>query len=395
MAGAENRVVVSLFSGLGKGLFTFMGTLGVSLKKAFASSPGKRESGFYRLFPRWRGKSAALPSCGGMTGNSAGTKWIGAGTAFFLFLLLFSPLWAAETQEAALKPVAKVNGVVIIQREIDEAVAVLLPRASYHRNVTPEKIRELEKKALENLIQEELFYRAGLKKGYKVEKDAVNNRLAEIVKKYPSKKAYREALKKYGLTEKDVKKKLDHIMLAELFLKEEVYKKAELKDTELLAYYQKNREKFQKPEAMRLSHILIKVPPEAKKEDKAKLKQKAEDLLARLKKGEDFQRLAWDNSDDPSRVKGGDLGIVHRGRLESDVEKPAFALKPGELSVVVTSLYGHHILKAGEKFPPQQLPFPEVKEKLKKELEQKEVEKRLADLLMSLRGNANIEVYSN
>ncbi len=394
MAGAENRVVVSLFSGLGKGLFTFMSTLGVSLKKAFASFPGKRESGVYRLFSRRRGKGACIPSCGGMTGNSAGTKWIGAGTAFFLFLLFFPPFLAAA-QEAAARPVAKVNGVAISQREVDEAVAVLLPRASYHRNVTPEKIKELEKKALENLIEEELFYRGGLKKGYKVEKGALNKRLDEIVKKYPSKKAYREALKKYGVTEQDVKKKLDHMMLAELFLKEEVYKKAELKDTELLDYYQKNREKFQKPEAMKLSHILVKVPPEAPAEEKKKLRKKAEELLLRLKKGEDFQRLAWDNSDDPSRVKGGDLGIVHRGRLEPDVEKPAFALKPGELSVVVTSLYGHHILKAGEKFPPQQLAFAEVKDKLKKELEQKEVEKRLADLIMSLRENAKIEVYSN
>ncbi len=309
---------------------------------------------------------------------------------FFNVALLF----AAE-QNPRLKTVAKVNGMVVTQSELDETVATLLPQASYHRNVTPEKIKELEKKALENLIQEELFYRAGLKKGYKVAKDDLDRRFAEIVKKYPSKKAFREALKKYGLTEKDVRKKLDHIMLAELFLKEEVYKKAELKDTELLAYYQKNREKFQKPEAMRLSHILIRVPPEAPREEKEKLKKKAEALLVRLKKGEDFQRLAWDNSDDPSRVKGGDLGVVHRGRLEPDVEKPAFALKTGELSGVVTSLYGHHILKAGEKFPPQQLKFEEVKEKLKKELEQKAVEKRLADLLMSLKENAKIEVYGD
>ncbi|MCK9365373.1 MAG: peptidylprolyl isomerase [Syntrophales bacterium] len=313
----------------------------------------------------------------------------------FLVALYFPPLFAAEKQDNSFKPVAKVNGVAISQREVDEAVASLLPQASYHRNVTPEKIKELEKKALENLIQEELFYRGALKKGYKAGKDAVNKRLAEIVKKYPSRKAYREALKKYGLTEGDVRKKLDHIMLAELFLKEEVYKKSELKDTELRAYYQKNREKFQKPEAMRLSHILIRVPPEAPRDEKEKLKKKAEDLLQRLKKGEDFQKLAWDNSDDPSRVKGGDLGVVHRGRLEPDVENPAFSLKKGELSGVVTSIYGHHIFKAVEKFPPQQLKFEEVKEKLKKELEQKAVEKRLADLLMSLKENAKIEVYGD
>jgi peptidyl-prolyl cis-trans isomerase C len=312
---------------------------------------------------------------------------------FFLVAFYFVPLFAAEREDNYLKPVAKVNGVAIIQRELDEAVAQLLPQASYHRNVKPERMKELEQKALESLIQEELFYRAGLKKSYKVPKGDVNKRLDAIVKKYPSPKAYREALKKYGLKEENVRKKIEHIMLAQVFINEEVYKKAAMSDSQLLDYYQKNRDKFQKPEAVHLFHILVKVPPEAQKGEKEKLRKKAESLLQRLKKGEEFQKLAWDNSDDPSRVKGGDLGIVHRGRLEPDVENPAFALKKGEMSGIVTSIYGHHILKAQEKFPPEQLPFAEVKEKLRKELEQKEVEKRLADLIVSLRENAKIEVY--
>jgi parvulin-like peptidyl-prolyl isomerase len=144
-----------------------------------------------------------------------------------------------------------------------------------------------------------------------------------------------------------------------------------------------------------LFHILVKVPPEAQKSEKEKLRKKAEVLLQRLKKGEEFQKLAWDNSDDPSRVKGGDLGIVHRGRLEPDIEKSAFALKTGEMSGIVASIYGHHILKAGEKFPPEQLPFAEVKEKLKKELEQKEVEKRVANLVKTLQENAAIERFAD
>lgn len=312
---------------------------------------------------------------------------------FFVFFHVIR-LFAAE-QNPILKTVAKVNGIAITQSELSDATSVLLPQASYHRNVTPEKIKELEKKALQNLIQEELFYRAGLKKGYKISKDDLNKRFEEVTKKYPSKSAFKEALKKYGLKEADVRNKIEHMMLAGVFVNEEVYKKAEMKEKELLDYYKQNQEKFQKPEAARLFHILVKVPPEAQKEEKEKLKKKAEVLLLRLKKGEDFQKLAWDNSDDPSRVKGGDLGVVHRGRLDPEVENPAFALKKGELSGIVTSIYGHHILKAVEKFPPQQLKFEEVKEKLKKELEQKEVEKRLADLITSLKENAKIEVYKD
>jgi parvulin-like peptidyl-prolyl isomerase len=309
-----------------------------------------------------------------------------------IFLIFdFAPLWAADAN-VGLKPWARVNGVAITQMEVDEATAVLLPRASYHGNVAPEKVKELQKQALDNLIKEELFYREGLKKGYKVPKSDIGKRVDEIVKKYPSKSAFKEALKKYGLTEEDVRKKVNHIMLADLFLKEEVHKKAQIKENQLLEYYEKNKEKFQKPEAARLSHILIKVPPEASKEEKEKLKKKAEDVYEKLKKGEEFAKLAWDNSDDPSRVKGGDLGVVHRGRLEPDMEGPAFALATGEMSGIVPSLYGYHIFKAMEKFPPQQLKFEEVKEKLKKELEEKEVEKRLTNLVKNLKENAKIEI---
>ncbi len=315
-----------------------------------------------------------------------------------LLILIFPlshRLSAAVPQDKSLMPAAKVNDTVITHRELDEAVVTLLPQASYHRNVTPEKIIELEKKALENLIREELFYRAAMKKGYKVGKADISKRLAEIIKRYPSKNAFNEALKKYGLKEGDVRKKIEHIMLAQVLVNEEVYKKSEIQEKELIDYYQKNQDKFQKPEAARLFHILIKVPPAASKEEKEKLKKKAEDLLQRLKKGEDFQKLAWDNSDDPSRVKGGDLGVVHRGRLEPDVENPAFALKKGELSGIVTSIYGHHILKAVEKLPPQQLKYEEVKDKLKKELEEKAIDKRLADLIKSLKENARIEIYKD
>jgi parvulin-like peptidyl-prolyl isomerase len=312
-----------------------------------------------------------------------------------LFLIIDFTLLFAGDSDVRLKPLAKVNGVAITQREVDEATAALLPRASYHHNVTPEKIKELQKQALDNLVKEELFYREGLKKGYKVPKNDIVKRLDEIIKKYPSKSAFKEALKKYGLTEEDVRKKVDHMMLADLFLKEEVYKKAEIKEKQLLDYYEKNKEKFQKPEAARLSHILIKVPPEASKEEKEKLKKKAENIYEKLKKGEDFAKLAWDSSDDPSRVKGGDMGVVHQGRLEPEVEGPAFALTKGEMSGIVPSLYGYHIFKALEKFPPQQLKFEEVKEKLKKELEEKAVEKRMESLVRTLKENAKIEILAD
>jgi peptidyl-prolyl cis-trans isomerase C len=341
-----------------------------------------------------RGGSRWIPACAGMTNGR--TKMI-IKSAFMMlacFFIFASHLSAAETQDKRLTPVAKVNGVAILQRDLDEATAALIPQASYHQNVNAEKLKEIRKQALENLIREELFYRAGVQKGYRVPQAETSKRFAEIRKNYPTRKAFQKALQQYGITEAGLRKKIEHMKLAEILLKEEVTNKAALKEKDLRDYYQKNLEKFQKPEAVRLSHILIKVPPEAQKEEKDKLKKKAEDILQKLKKDDDFAKLAWDNSDDASRVKGGDLGEVHRGRLEPEVENPAFALKKGELSGLVTSIYGYHILKAVDKLPPRQLKFEEIKDKLQKDLEDKDREKRLTNLVKNLKEHAKIEILA-
>jgi parvulin-like peptidyl-prolyl isomerase len=311
-----------------------------------------------------------------------------------LLVVCFSSALLAGEKKTA-NPAALVNSVVIAQKEVEEAVAVLIPQASYHRGVTPEKKRELQKQALDNLIQEELFYRAGLKKGYRVPKADLNKKFEEIAKKYRTKNMFKEALSKYDLTEEELKKKIERIMLADLFVNEEVYKKAMLKEGELFEYYQINKANFQKPEAVRLSHILIKIPPEALQEEKETLKKKAADIYQRLVKGESFEELAWNNSDDASRVKGGDLGVVHRGRLEPELEEPVFSLQKGEMSGIVASLYGFHIFKAIDKIPSQQLTFEEVKDKLRRELENKEIQGRLTQLVKLLKENAKIEIFTN
>jgi len=306
---------------------------------------------------------------------------------FFLFLVFVQDACAVSLPIAA-----KVNGVVITKQEVLMAREALLPRAFYHRSVSPEKLAELEKKALENLIIEELFFQAAVKRGLSVKKEEIDEGLKRVIANYPSPQAYREALKKYNLKEKDVKKKLEHMLLARAYEREEVEKKSLLTEKDIVTYYQKNGEKFKKPEAVRLFHILIKVPPEASSEDKRKLKEKAENLLRRLEKGEDFQQLAWANSDDLSKIKGGDLGVVHKGRLDPELEGPVFALEKGKVSPVLTSLYGYHLFKVAEKYPPQKLTFEEVKDKLKKELEEKERERRRKEIIASLKEQAVIEV---
>ena len=118
-------------------------------------------------------------------------------------------------------------------------------------------------------------------------------------------------------------------------------------------------------------------------------------IIDKIKAGEDMSVVAWDYSEDPYRVKGGDMGLVHKGRLKPDLEKEVFQLEPGRLSGIIETIRGYHVVRVEEVRPPEQLSLEDVYKKVQKELTEKK-EKQLREALITrLRGEARIEKYSN
>ncbi|MCD5390909.1 peptidylprolyl isomerase [candidate division NPL-UPA2 bacterium] len=135
----------------------------------------------------------------------------------------------------------------------------------------------------------------------------------------------------------------------------------EIKDDEIVSYYQENIEQFKRPEEIRVRHILIRLDPDADEEVQAEAKKKAEEILERLKGGEDFAALAKEYSEDPgSREKGGDLGFFPRGWMVPAFEEAAFSLKLGEVSQLVKTPFGYHIIKLEERREAYTTPLEEV-----------------------------------
>jgi peptidyl-prolyl cis-trans isomerase D len=128
------------------------------------------------------------------------------------------------------------------------------------------------------------------------------------------------------------------------------------------AYYQQHQKDFQVPEEVKVRHILIKVDKGADAKTDAAAKAKAEALLKQIKGGADFAALAKANSDDPgSKEQGGELGMIQRGVTVPPFEKAAFALQPGQISDVVKTDFGYHIIKVEEKETAHLKPLDEVK----------------------------------
>jgi peptidyl-prolyl cis-trans isomerase C len=162
-------------------------------------------------------------------------------------------------------------------------------------------------------------------------------------------------------------------------------------------YYEENPKEFEAPEEVRASHILISTkitdPNRDPNQVKAQAKQKAEDLLKKVKDGGDFATLAKENSDCPSAPKGGDLGLFRRGQMVKPFEDAAFALKPGEVSDVVETQFGYHIIKVTEHQDPNQIPFETAKAGIVNQLTGARKGEVLQKYVQSLRARAKI-VYA-
>jgi peptidyl-prolyl cis-trans isomerase C len=308
-------------------------------------------------------------------------------------IILASPATAAESQSAEQK-VAVVNGTVIKQAELDSEANRYLASLQSQRRVPNElEISQIKKQALESLIAGELLYQESQKKGIKVDPKEIDGQLTPIKERYPSEAEFKNALSMANLTEADLRLKIERNLAIGKLLDGQIGGKTTVSEEETRAYYDANLEYFKKPEQVRASHILIKVDPKADEAKKAEARTKIESLQTKLKKGEDFGALAKEYSEGPSGPKGGDLGFFGRGQMVKPFEEAAFAMKPGQVSDMVETDFGYHLIMVTDRTPEGTLPYEEVKERLKQVLQRQKFQAALAEYVETLKANAKIERF--
>ncbi len=181
--------------------------------------------------------------------------------------------------------------------------------------------------------------------------------------------------------------------LATQYLQKEIIDKIILTEDKAKAYYKAHTETFKSPEMVRARHILIKAEPGASDEEKKKSKARAEEVLQRLKKGEDFAKLAAEVSDDTgTKAKGGDLDFFPKGTMIPAFDEAAFSLKPGELSKVVETEYGYHIIKVEEKKAALLEPYEKIAEKVKDQALQEMRKAAATEFVEKALKNAKVEI---
>lgn len=314
---------------------------------------------------------------------------LSASLHLIVLLLLFFFCRAAEGAV-----VARVGDTEITEAELDEALSQYVPRGGLHSNVDRSRKIDEKRKALDNLIEFELLYKEAVRQGHIVTEKTIHEIEQQNIQQFGSEKAFHDALQERGYTPErfrdSIKKFQTVVLLFEDMLKESSYSEEDAR-----AYFDKNSNKFQRPEAVRIYHILVQADPASSEDVWLQKEKAAQRLLERIQSGEDFGAVAYEASDDPYKFKQGDLGFIHKGRLTpQELEDAAFALKEGEVSRVIRTIYGFHILKAGERKPAEKVSFEDIKDKLMTDLRDRKFEERKKEMVETLKTRHPVTIYA-
>lgn len=302
------------------------------------------------------------------------------------------PAVAVKKNSPLPDPVARINGVAIPAADLQKALTAF-SKSPTAAQVPPGKEKELQQFLLNQMLGGELMYQVAQKTPVKDLDKKVTDAVAKLKARFKTEEEYKKGLQEQGMTEKNLRELVRRNVVIENYIEQVILPKQQVTDADVKAFYDKNPETFAQSEQVRASHILITVDAKASDADKKKAKEKADALLKQVKAGADFATLAKDNSGCPSSKQGGDLGYFGKGQMVKPFEETAFAMKPGEVSGVVETQFGYHIIKLAEKKPASKIPFGDVKAKIADSLKRQKVSEAINATLEEAKKKAKIEIY--
>lgn len=302
----------------------------------------------------------------------------------------------AEAAEPA-KPVpadlpdvlARVNGEDVTRADFD----MLLKNMELSQGPIPAERRdEVLRGALDRLITYTLLQQEAKARDITVPDAEVDERLNAMRGQFPDEEAFTKALEGRGLSVDRLRHDARVDMVITKMLDAEVAAAEPATDDEVRQFYEQNPEKFQQDEAIRASHILILADESADEATRTKARAEIDAILKRARAGEDFAALAKEHSQDGSAAQGGDLDFFTRGRMVPEFEQAAFALDVGEISDVVTTQYGYHIIKATDRRAAETVPLETVRPQVKQFLTNQKKQERADAFIAGLKQKSTIEV---
>jgi peptidyl-prolyl cis-trans isomerase SurA len=247
------------------------------------------------------------------------------------------------------------------------------------------------KRLVDNLLIEQEAKKAG--KSIVIKDEEVMDVVRDMIAKRKSNmEEFKKNLAREGTSLESLKKDIRSQMVRMRLLRWEIKSKVMVSDEEIGEYYTKNRQDYEGKEAVRLKQIFLAIPAKADKKTKAKIKEEAEQLRKRVLAGEPFELLAVKYSQGPGAAQGGDIGFIEKGTIIVAVDSVAFNLPMEQVSEVIESSIGFHIIKVVDKKGAGLKPIATVREEIKTKIEDEKLEKKYEEWITSVRKKSFIEI---
>ena len=295
--------------------------------------------------------------------------------------------------------VARGKGFEIKRSQVEEALISIkanLPVSG--RNMPPDEL--LERQVLDRLIQIRLLLnratdadKAKGKEAFNKELQSIKTNLNATAGEFDSR--FNRQLRAQGLTREQWEKQRIELATIGAVLERELAK--DVSEDEIKKFYQENPSKFERPEMVRVSHILLRIHDprtneELSEEQKQAKRKQIEEILKRARAGEDFAKLAREYSEDPGGKDKGAEYTFRRGQMVPEFEAAAFSLKTNQVSDVITTRTGYYIIKSGGRIPPKIIDLAEVKEDIRQFLKNQQIQKQLPAFIQKLKEEAKVEI---
>ena len=296
-------------------------------------------------------------------------------------------------------PVATVGAKKITKAEF---IKIVTPQAkmgvkmykSMNKEMGPEEFKELALDAAKKLVDNALLLGLAEQNGFKPTPELGEELYKKTASEYPE-GAFEKMLKEQGYDAADVKSKMAEAMAIDKWIQTKVVPSAKIDDAAVEKYYNENKERFKAPELVRASHILIKAKDvenkdgkldaealkKAQEKAKADAKAEAEKILAELKAGGDFAKVAKGKSACPSGKEGGDLNYFPKGQMVPEFDKAVFSLEKDKLSDLVETKFGFHIIKKTDHKQAGFEPLDKIKNEIKEQLEKETIKDQVFKML--------------
>lgn len=254
-------------------------------------------------------------------------------------------------------------------------------------------LKEAKEKVLNNLLEKILLLREAKKTGINVTDDEVKAAIEKIREENKiNQEELLSALKQEGISFERYKEEVKGQIIRSKVIDKRVRGVIDVTDEEVMIYYERNKNDFTLDEEIRVRHIIFLIPKDSDEETVNEIKKRAGEVLQKARAGEDFETLAKKYSEGPSASNGGDLGFFKREDMVKEFSSAVFPLKENEISGLILTPFGYHIVQLLERRGGAALPFEAISKKIKARLYSEELKRGIKEFIEGLKEEEHVEI---